>query len=573
MHNPLALEQHWERIMNFSLGKYCSTLVMAASLSAYVPHAAAAPTLSGETSNPSNSTFVLGEGVTLTFHASGLPAKKATTVNIKVKEEFGYEIASASILVTADATGQAYAVYHAPATRYGYYRVEATLSDGTAVASLGSRPGGFISYAVVTDPAKRTNYADAGSRFGMLGGFSSAMGPVMSYLGVRYVLAGPGWDSLEPDHAGEFAIVHGEEAADGLKYPTSIANNLAAWPTYAVALITTGSIPKWAMNAGTGTASRPDMGPLNSEGVIGFPEFTKARASQFASDYSAQSTHYYQMTWEPAIPVLFGGTPEQLVQYFQVAYSSIHQADPKAVVMGPTLFPIDPVPMQQLWSAGLAKYLDAVSVHPYVRYPPEANGLVAGVRTQMQLATAAKGHSIPFLGTEHGYSSGTHGTVAAGSDLDAGLADIRSTLILLGEGFKLDFAFYIADYYSQSANSPSQDYFGYYWNLDPKINIGTDKIGPKPGAPAYAAMTYWLDGSTTVGPLTGLSGTQLGYRFTRGGETILAVWDYKANTTMSVPVSASTAKVCDWMGNCQSAASSGGTLKLKVGVSPQYVIF
>ncbi len=85
-------------------------------------------------------------------------------------------------------------------------------------------------------------------------------------------------------------------------------------------------------------------------------------------------------------------------------------------------------------------------------------------------------------------------------------------------------------------------------------------------------MTYWLDGTTTVGPLANLSGTQLGYRFTRSGKTILAVWDYKANTTVNVPMSTATAKVCDWMGNCHTATSNAGTLTLKVGVAPLYVI-
>jgi hypothetical protein len=198
--------------------------------------------------------------------------------------------------------------------------------------------------------------------------------------------------------------------------------------------------------------------------------------------------------------------------------------------------------------------------------------LIGGIRTQMQLATTAKGHSMPFVGTEHGYSSGTHGTYGAGSDLNQSIADVRSTIILLGEGYKLDFAFYIADY-TLTANSTSEDYFGYYWNLNPKISFGTDKIGPKPAAPAYSAMTYWLDGTTTVGPLANLGGTQLGYHFTRAGKTILAVWDYAANTTMNVPVSAASAKVCDWMGNCRTATSNAGTLALKVGIAPQYVIF
>ncbi len=307
--------------MNFSLSKYSGALMMAAPILMFAAHAATASVLSGVTNKPNNSTFFPGDTITLTFHASGLTAGKATTVNVKVKEEFGNELASASILATADASGHAYAVYHAPSNRYGYYRVEAALPDGTAVASLGSRPGGFISYAVVADPATRTNYGDAGSRFGMLGGFSSAMGPVMSYLGVRYLLAGPGWDTLEPNGAGQFATAHSVAVADGKKYPTSIANNHAAWPTYALPLITTGEIPTWAMNAGTGTVLRPDMGPLNAEGVIGFPEFTKARASGVAADFPAQSKHYYQMTWEPAISSTIKWPTAQFTRRMQKQWS------------------------------------------------------------------------------------------------------------------------------------------------------------------------------------------------------------------------------------------------------------
>jgi hypothetical protein len=529
------------------------------------------PSLSGDTSRANNSTFVLGESVGLNFKASGLTAGIVTTLTINVIDEFGSEVATASQALTADSSGTATVVYSPPASKYGYYRVDASLPDGTTLARLGTRPAGFITYAVVADPATRQNYGDSGSRFGMQGGFSSAMGPVMSYLGVRYLLAGPGWDTLEPHQAGAFATAHSEAVANGQKYPTSIANNYAAWPTYALPLITTGEIPSWAMNAGTGTALRPHMGPLNAQGLVGFAEFAKARAGGFAADFPAQSSHYYQMTWEPAIPLLFGGTPAQLVQYYQVAYSAIHQVDAKAMVMGPTVFPVDPVPMQQLWSAGLAKYLDAVSVHPYVKYPPEQHGLITGIRTQMQLATAAKGHSMPFLGTEHGYSSGTQGSYAAGNEVKQALADVRSTIILLGEGFKVDVAFYIADFWAHDS-SETENTFGYYYNLNPNINFGTDKVGPKPAAPAFATMSYWLDGTATVGPLTNLSGTQLGYRFTRGGETILALWDYTANTTLNVPVSTATAKVCDWMGNCHVGSAVNGALNLNLGNAPIYVV-
>jgi hypothetical protein len=521
--------------------------------------------LSADTNRANNSTFVLGESVELSFKASGLPASKATTVAVNVIDEFGNEVSSSSLLMTADAAGNASAVFAAPASKYGYYKVEATLPNGTTLARLGTRPAGFITYAVVPDPANRINYGDAGSRFGMQGGFSSAQGNVLQYLGIRYLLDGPGWSVLEPDHADQFAEARSAALAKGQIYPAPIAGNSAAWPTYPMPLLTRASVPAWAMEPGTSGKNCTSMGALNSGGVEGFPAFAKALASEVAADYVSRSAHYYQVTWEPA-SWCFEGTPQQVVQFYQLSYGPIHRADPKAIVMGPTLFPEDKMQMSELWSAGLANYLDAVSMHPYVKWPPETNGLVSNIRMQMQMARDAKGHSIPFVGTEHGYTSSSIG------ELNEALGDIRATIILLGEGFKFDFAFYIADFWDHNP-SETKNTYGYYWNLDPKIRFGTDKLGPKPAAPAFAAMTYWLDGTTTSGPLSNLSGTQMGYRFQRNGTTILTLWDYKAaSSSMSLAVPAESIQICNWMGNCNTIINSSDSINFNLSASPTYVI-
>ena len=527
--------------------------------------------MSGDTSRANNSTFVLGENIVLNFKAAGLAAGIVTTLAIKVIDEFGSEVATASQSLSADSSGNATAVYSPPASKYGYYRVDASLPDGTTLARLGTRPAGFITYAVLADPATRQNYGDSGSRFGMQGGFSSAMGPVMRYLGVRYLLTGPGWRSLEPDHAGQFAAARSQATANGQSYPGAHENIAAPWPTYPVALLSTASIPTWAMELGTGTTLRPYMGVLNSSGIEGLPQFANARASAFAADFHSQSARYYQVTWEPEMPMLFGGTPQQLVQYFQLSYQAIHRADPKAIVMGPTMFPGDESAMSRLWSAGLAHYVDAISIHPYVKFPAEANNLVSNIRTQMQMAQTAKGHSVTFVGTEHGFTSGSIGSYGAGSELNQALGNVRSTIILLGEGFKFDFAFYIADFWTQDSSETDNTY-GYYWNLNPKIKFGTDKVGPKPAVPAFAAMSYWLDGTTTMGPVADLNGSQMGYRFQRNGTTIVALWDYKGASSVDLPLSAGGAQICDWMGNCHTSSPANGVLNLNLGNTPIYVI-
>jgi hypothetical protein len=85
-------------------------------------------------------------------------------------------------------------------------------------------------------------------------------------------------------------------------------------------------------------------------------------------------------------------------------------------------------------------------------------------------------------------------------------------------------------------------------------------------------MTLLLDGSTTAGPIADLSGTQMGYRFTRNGTTILALWDYKAtSSTTTVSTPSESVQVCDWMANCTTTMSTG-TISLKLTSAPTYIV-
>lgn len=525
-----------------------------------------------DTDRPNNSTYVLGEPVTLHFSASGLAPLAATTLSITVLDEFGATVSTHSLLLTGDSSGKASIAYIAPAAEYGYYRVEATLPNGATISGLGTRAAGFITYAIIPDPAARVNYGDAGSRFGFCGGFSSAQGNLLQLLGATYLLDGPGWSVLEPDYAGQFAHDRAEAVAKGEVYPFHIANNHAAWPTYAIAVVMATAEPTWAFVPGSGTPSLPTMGVLNAAGQGGFAGYSKERALVGAEDFSAQSSRYYQITWEPEVPAGFGGTPAQLVEFFRQAYPAIHAADPKGIVMGPTMLPIDDTSLAPLYAAGLADYIDAVSVHTYSHWPAETHGLVSEIRAQMSMAATAKGHSMPFISTEHGLVSGAGSVFSTGGELNQALGNIRNTLIDLGEGFKIDFSFYIADFWSKSA-SETANTFGYYWNLDPKIAFGTDKVGPKPSVPAYATMTNLLDGTKTIGTVAEVTGTQLGYRFQRGTTTILALWDYAAAASVvSIPVTNDVPKICDWMGRCHAVAPTNGHLRVHLSAAPTYVI-
>jgi hypothetical protein len=522
--------------------------------------------LVGDTNRPNNSTFVLGEPVTLTFTSVG---DSSSTLNLSIVDEHGNSVASATVPVT-----NGVATYSAPSSKLGYYRVNASLGDGATMSMLGTRPAGFITYAVVPDPSTRVNYGDALSHFGMEGGFAAAQGAIIPYLGLRYMLSSAGgWTLLEPNGPGQFAAGYAAAKASGQVYPAqspvmnAVVYNGTPWPTFSVPEITTASLPSWAGPLG-GTAGTlcNQFGALNAAGVAGLPGFASALASEVAADYATQTAHYYQVTWEPESPWCYGGSPAQLVQYYQLVYSALHDADPKALVMGPTIFPGDDAYQTAgLYAAGLGNYLDAFSIHPYVNFPPETSGLATTIRTEMSTAATHVGHSIPFGATEYGFTSGSIG------ELNEALGDVRETIILIGEGFKFAITFYPADFWNSSPTETGNT-FGYYWNLDPNIDWGTDKIGPKPAVPAYAAMTYLLDGTTTEGPVANLSGTQVGYRFQRNGTTVLALWDYQsAASSVNLPTPAETVQICDWMGNCTNTASSGN-LNVTLGAAPVYII-
>ena len=71
-----------------------------------------------------------------------------------MSDEFGNEISSTPISMTADSSGKASATFAVPASKLGYYRVDAALPNGTALTGLGSRPAGFVTYAVVPKPLR-----------------------------------------------------------------------------------------------------------------------------------------------------------------------------------------------------------------------------------------------------------------------------------------------------------------------------------------------------------------------------------------------------------------------------------
>lgn len=521
----------------------------------------AASTLTAETSRPAHSTFAAGEPVVVTFAARGVTSP--ATLAVTVKDENDAVLSKTTLPVQPDAQGSWTIDWSAPTPHLGFYRVYAALSDGTTVPRLRDRPAGYITYAVVPDPAKRVDYGEYDSMFGMQGGFSTKAS-VIPYLGVRWVLQGFNWDRLEKDHPGQFAENRAKALAGGAAVfpePNAAVDTVTyagqRYNTYDLPCLN--GTPLWAQFPGTAGSSQA---ALSDSAKAAWKAYCTEVAKAYAHDYPARRRHLYQITWEPIYPWGFKGTNDQLVEIYRIAYPALHAADPQAFVLGPTGDGISRDAVlwnDDIFKAGIGKYVDGVSIHPYCTYPPEKTGLVDYYRQLKDVIRAHTGRDLPLFGTEQGYA--TRSDEGPAVDLVQAKANIREGLITAGEGFSLNMTFYV-----------SGAGYDYYYNCNPRVQFGSDKLAPKPSVPAYAAMTWLIDGHPATGPIDWLGGTSCGYVFQRGDDVILALWDSGDNPRkVSLPVGVKQVMVYDWMGNGTAATAAAGNVDVTLTQEPVYV--
>jgi len=526
--------------------------------------------LTGDTSNPTTSTFIPGEPITLTFHVTGL-ATNDTRLKLLLDFENEYDktLQRKEIAITPDSSGNWTTTVPAITDRLGFYRVNVKLSNGVVMAPLGSRKGSYLTYCIVPDPSLRKDYPETRTRFGMQGGFSANLNSLLPLLGIRWVLGGYFWNTMEPDHAGQYEATLNQELATAQKAgkPYGVPEDTQGevkpgvpWKVYPFPTLY--GPPKWAVQD-------PKTKVLNAvikpEDYTAWTSYAGSAAKGFSLKYPNMDPRIYQITWEPDYPWGFNGDPQQLVQIFSLCYQAIHEADPKAMVMGPTYGGLggdDDTQFESDLKNGLGKYLDAFSIHPYFAINPEQNDMVDIYRHQEDMIRQYVGHDIPRIGTEEGYATGEH----EDKELLQALTLTRQNLITLGEGYWFNVAFYIADY-------PSEPGYGYYYNLNPKIAFGTDKVAPKPVAAVYAAQSFLLDGSKSLEPIQWLGKTVLGYVFERDGQITIALWDWGVKgEKISLPVGASKVTVYDWMGNPSEVDAKDGMVELTLGEAPIYVV-
>ena len=328
----------------------------------------AAPKLEVNSDKLGMSTYIMGEIPSYALKVEGLePNASGLSLDLDVVDEFEKTVSKSALNVSADASGKWAGSFKAPASKFGFYKIKAKLSDGTTLASAGSRPAGFVTYCVVPDPAKREALDQQDAFFFTVG---VDYIDTTNYLGGHWTHTGCGyyeWKNNEPKHAGEFAEARAKAKAEGKPFKQSIYNfttgsgdSKKPWRTYQFLWLF--CPPDWAVEKDSKAYT---TGILTKEGEAAWVDYARVAATAYAEDHPDESQHLYQITWEPHYPWGFKGTDEQLVHIYELVYKVIHDADPKAVVVGPAGSHFLNEWHEALLKKGLGKYIDGFSIHPF----------------------------------------------------------------------------------------------------------------------------------------------------------------------------------------------------------------
>ena len=533
--------------------------------------------LSASTPDSSISTFALGQRVTLEFSVEGhAQSDEPLALKLHFVDETGRTVKRQELAIHPDKGLRWKAQLTAPSQRMGFWRVYVSLSNGQTLPREGLRQrGGYLTYAVVPDPARRTLYSERETFFGMNGLFSRQAN-VMPYLGLRWMYEpstiavrqyGYAWGQLEPDYAGQFADDRAAARAEKRTYPLNLFVHNSAyfvdgvrkpWKVYSLPTLFYAP-PKWAVLPGT---ARGAHGHLKPEAEGAWRNYCIQVAQAYREQYPDRVENIYQITWEPQD----ASGDERLIRTYQIAYRALHEADPRAVVIGPAC---STTMLSRAWDArllekGLGNYLDGYSVHHYLsRIPndpgdlgstPEQNGMIEGLRSIASLVRKQTGRQLPLFATELGFNDDGD----PGQELLQAQAHVRSSLILLGEGYRfhMPFSTYLPGY-------------GFYDSLQGGSYFPT-RAAPKAVVPAYAAMTFLLEGHKSTGPIAGLGSRAWGYTYRRGEGTVQALWS-ETRRPVRLPVEQPHVEVFDWMGNGTQIATPLGVVEVRIGPNPIYV--
>ena len=514
-----------------------------------------------------------GQRVTLTFSAREL--RQPLEFSLRITDEFDRELHSERRPVEPDADGNWRVSIEAPAPRLGFYRVYPKLSDGTTIPAVSSRPAGCLTYAVIVDPARRHQYPQERSFFGLVGNsedfsFLPMLGISWSQDG-RLPVGGRIWFLREPSGPGKAGqtppppppvnpVISMKTPAGELRWKLYGYFDLAYMPQWM-------RTPVYHRDApAAGEKKRFLNGPFTPAGEREFRRICREVAAARAALTPAGERNFYEFCWEPHYPWNWTGTPDDIVTRYRIGAEEVRAADPHAFILGPNGAGLTAEYLQyyrDLFARGIGEFIDGISIHPYPKgYPPESRNMAELIRLLKELSRNSVGRELPIYALELGFLFPGD----AAGDLKQMRGFLRSNLILLGEGVRTNYNFILT-------NTGVEMDYSMIHNLDPKLPWVAPASTPRAVIPALSALTWYLEGSRSAGSVDGLGLTGAGYAYERDSRVTLAVWDFSGDPReVEIPVGRTSLVVADHMGNERTLPAPDGVLKLTLTEDVQYLL-
>jgi hypothetical protein len=483
----------------------------------------------------------------------------------------------------------------------GYGSITATLqSNGGTLPNMGTRPMGIATFGVLpnlTSVLGTVTYAHQDQhRFGMQG-FNDNIAALHD-LGISWTIDDREVSAMEPNGPNTYT----PSVSDLDPFYKANPDQMR--------IVRLDGLPAW--DSKTGQFNDSYYAPSNMTEFQNFMGRVGTDTSLIrAANYPNQQNNYYQVTWEPSLG--WADSQANFVAMYKAAYLGLHSTDPNAIVMGPT----NPFPancdtcttgyLQTFGALGLWNYIDAVSTHgywnagTYPSHPPElqdsdpnpanqANAL-DNLMTQLRAVMQAGKPNMKLFVTEAGtsYDPGINygPTSPSQNQLFAQAAvGVRSHIITLGGGAQMSTLFYGADY-------PGETGYGTFFDLnDAQGAYGASNLSPKPEALAFAAMTRVLDGTNTLGRVTGAPAGTYAYAFQQlgNGKIVTALWahsnaqwpasgglysqTYSTSYSLQVDAAGASGNVTeiDGYGNVSTVPYTNGKVTLTLTEVPQYIV-
>ncbi|MBR6586736.1 MAG: hypothetical protein IKK82_04870 [Kiritimatiellae bacterium] len=523
--------------------------------------ASAAEEISAETSEPRESCFVRGASASMWVRARGFAPGRKHPLKVEIANYKGVVVDECEEVFHTDADGSWEGSFDLPTEQFGCFRVSVS-SGGCTLKKRGSRPAGLLTYAVLRDPATRPQIPWKDSFFGLYGG--------SDWIGARHKLDGrpPKSNPAEGRKAVEtWCAKEGWKTwpilywHDALFRPDSRTYDNGFWSDEARSWIL-GHVKKGDYSRNLVFGDKSGFAYLQEV----LPKMVRAAREQ---TLPGQDNRLYEMMWEPDL----GLDVHTVVKVAAALKAAIDREDPEGgVTCFPSVSNIRTLDYhRQLIDAGLLEHLNAYSIHPYIAYPPESNGLISNVRQLKRMIRDRIGRDLPLYGTEQGFAE--PGTVEGELRKLNGL--LRANFILLGEGFEKNLAFYGVDFGNDNGLDRDGDY-GLFFNLELESKrYGVRFTSPRAVAAGLSAATWLVDGKRPTACLEGIWGpSSLGYCYADADDScVIVLWDYGGKGgEAEIPVGRDKIVVADVMGNERVVSCTGGTLKLPLSETPVYVV-